>query len=72
MDVADLMDEKPNEHDPFGLLMTVDGPTEESVWAPVGAPSGQKHPVETVVATTKSRIPTGLGTRFTSREARSS
>jgi FeS assembly SUF system protein len=38
MDVADLMDEKPNEHDPFGLLMTVDGPTEESVWAPVGAP----------------------------------
>ena len=34
MDITHLMDEKPNERD----LMTVDGPVEASLGAPVGAP----------------------------------
>ena len=38
MDIADLMDEKPDKRDPFGFLMTVDGPPEASVRGPVGAP----------------------------------
>ena len=38
MDIADLMGEKPNNRDPFGFLMTVDGPPEASIRGPVGAP----------------------------------
>ncbi len=38
MDIADLMDEKPNERDPFGFLMTVYGPPEASIRGPVGTP----------------------------------
>ena len=34
MDVTHLMDEKPNERDPFWLLMRVDGPAEASLGAP--------------------------------------
>jgi FeS assembly SUF system protein len=37
MDVADLMDDKLNEREPFGFLMTVDGPAEASIRASVGA-----------------------------------
>ena len=38
MDITHLMDEKPNERDPFWFLMTVDGPAEASLGAPVEAP----------------------------------
>jgi len=38
MDITHLMDEKPKERDPFWFLMTVDGPAEASLGAPVGAP----------------------------------
>ena len=34
MDVTHLMDEKPNERDPFWFLMRVDGPAEASLGAP--------------------------------------
>jgi FeS assembly SUF system protein len=37
MDVADLMDDKLNEREPFGFLMTVNGPAEASIRASVGA-----------------------------------
>ena len=39
MDIADLTDEKPTERDPFGFLMTVDGPVEASLGATFGAPA---------------------------------
>ena len=38
MDITHLMDEKPNERDPFWFLKTVDGPAEASLGATVGAP----------------------------------
>ena len=34
MDITHLMDEKPNDRDPFWFLMTVDGPAEASLGAP--------------------------------------
>ena len=34
MDITHLMDEKPNERDPFRFLMTVDGAVEASLGAP--------------------------------------
>jgi hypothetical protein len=36
MDITHLMDEKPNERDPFWFLKTVDGPAETSLGAPPG------------------------------------
>ena len=40
MDITHLMDEKPNERDPFWFLMTVDGPAETSLGAPSGVAGG--------------------------------
>lgn len=40
MDTTHLMDNKPNERDPFGFLMTVDGPAETSLGAPSGVAGG--------------------------------
>ena len=40
MDVTHLMDEKPNERDPFWLLMRVDGPAEASLGAPPAGAAG--------------------------------
>ena len=34
MDITHLMDEKPNERDPFRFLMTLDGAVEASLGAP--------------------------------------
>jgi FeS assembly SUF system protein len=41
MDITHLMDEKPNERDPFRFLMTLDGAVEASL----GAPSAGATPV---------------------------
>lgn len=40
MDVTHLMDEKPNERDPFWFLMKVDGPAEASLGAPPAGAAG--------------------------------
>src|SRR5665648_962068 len=40
MDITHLMDEKPNERDPFWFLMTVDGPAEASRGAPPAVAAG--------------------------------
>lgn len=45
MDITHLMDDKPNERDPFWFLMTVDGPAEASLGAPpAGAASATPVP----------------------------
>ena len=40
MDITHLMDEKPNERDPFRFLMTVDGAAEASLGAPPAGAAG--------------------------------
>jgi FeS assembly SUF system protein len=40
MDITHLMDEKPNERDPFRFLMTLDGAVEASLGAPLAGAAG--------------------------------
>ena len=69
MDITHLMDEKPNERDPFRFLMTLDGAVEASLGAPPAGAAGAT-PVPGSVTSLSSVSSRPAQRRFRARRCR--